>query len=131
MAGPYSGTAGSVVLVSGGTTRVGWISEWNLDKSMDVVETTSFGDNNRLIIPSIKDASGSFSGSFADDDTAQAALVAAFEAGTYIGLRLYEGAAKYWNVGSALITGMGPSMSVDGKGDISYDFEAHGSSALV
>jgi len=33
MAGPYSGTAGSVVLVSGGTTLVGWVTEWSLDKS--------------------------------------------------------------------------------------------------
>lgn len=131
MAGPYSGTAGSVVVVSGGTNLIGWINEWNLDKSMDVVETTSFGNNNATNIPSIKSASGSFSGSFDDADTGQAALVTAFEAGSYIGLRLYEGTAKYWNVGSALLTGLGPSMSVDGKGDMSYDFTAHGASALV
>lgn len=131
MPGPYSGTAGSVVVISGGTTLIGWITEWDLSKSMNQVETTSFGNNNELIIPSIKGASGSFSGSFDDADTGQAALVTAYEAGTYIGLRLYMGTAKYWNVGSALITDLGPSMSVDGKADISYDFRAHGASALV
>lgn len=131
MAGPYSGTAGSVVLVSGGTTLVGWITEWDFSKSMDVVETTSFGNNNRTIIPGIKSGSGSFSGSFDDADTAQAALVTAYEAGTYIGLRLFMGTAKYWNIGSALLTEIGPSMSVDGKEDVGYSFDAHGASALV
>lgn len=131
MAGPYSGTAGSVVLVSGGTTLVGWITEWSLDKSLETVDTTSFGNNNRTRIPSIKDATGSFSGSFADDDTAQASIITAFENGTFVGLRLYVGTAKYFNIGSAVITGYNPTMSVDGKADISYDFESNGSSALV
>jgi hypothetical protein len=131
MAGPYSGTAGSVVLVSGGTTLVGWITEWSLDKSLETVDTTSFGNNNRTRIPSIKDATGSFSGSFDDGDTAQSAIITAFENGTFVGLRLYVGTAKYFNIGSAVITGYNPTMSVDGKADISYDFESNGSSALV
>lgn len=131
MAGPYSGTAGSVVLISGGTTLVGWITEWSLDKSLETVDTTSFGNNNRTRIPSIKDASGNFSGSFDDSDSAQSAIISAFEAGTFVGLRLYVGTAKYFNIGSAVITGYNPTMSVDGKADISYDFESNGSSALV
>ena len=131
MAGPYSGTAGSVVLVSGGTTLVGWITEWSLDKSLTTVETTAFGNNNRLVVPSIKSATGSFTGSFDDSDTAQTAIISAFENGTYVGLRLYVGTAKYFNIGSALITGYNPTMSVDGKTDIEYNFESNGSSALV
>jgi hypothetical protein len=131
MAGPYSGTAGSVVLISGGTTLVGWIGEWSLDKSLATVETTAFGDNNRRVIPSIKSATGSFSGSFDDSDTAQAAIITAFENGTFVGLRLYVGTAKYFNIGSAVINGYNPTTSVEGKTDIEYTFEANGSSALV
>lgn len=131
MAGPYSGTAGSVVLVSGGTTLVGWVTEWSLDKSLETVDTTSFGNNNRTRIPSIKDATGSFTGSFDDADTAQSALITAFENGTFVGLRLYVGTAKYFNIGSAVITGYNPTMAVDGKADIEYTFESNGSSALV
>lgn len=131
MAGPYSGTAGSVVLVSGGTTLVGWIGEWSLDKSLTTVETTSFGDNNARKIPSIKTAAGSFKGSFDDADTAQSAIITAFENGTYVGLRLYVGTAKYFNIGSAIINGYNPTTKVDGKADIEYTFEANGSSALV
>jgi len=131
MAGPYSGTAGSVVLVSGGTTLVGWVTEWSLDKSLETVDTTSFGNNNRTRIPSIKDATGSFTGSFDDADTAQSALITAFENGTFVGLRLYVGTAKYFNIGSAVITGYNPTMAVDGKADIEYAFESNGSSALV
>lgn len=121
----------SVVLVSGGTTLVGWITEWSLDKSLETVDTTSFGNNNRTRIPSIKEANGSFTGSFDDADTAQAAIITAFENGTFVGLRLYVGTAKYFNVGSAIITGYNPTMAVDGKADIEYTFEANGSSALV
>ncbi len=95
------------------------------------MDTTSFGDNNRLRIPSIKDATGSFTGSFADDDTAQSSIITAFENGTFVGLRLYVGTAKYFNIGSAVITGYNPTMAVDGKADIEYTFEANGSSALV
>jgi len=131
MAGPYSGTAGSVVLISGGTTLVGWVTEWSLDKSLETVDTTSFGNNNRTRIPSIKDATGSFTGSFDDADTAQSALITAFENGTFVGLRLYVGTAKYFNIGSAVITGYNPTMAVDGKADIEYTFESNGSSALV
>lgn len=131
MPGPYSGTAGSVVCTTGGTTLVGWITEWSLDKSMDTVDTTSFGNNNRTRIPSIKDATGSFSGSFDDADTAQSALLTAFESGSYVGLRLYAGSAKYWNIGSALIVGYSPTMAVDGKLDVEYSFEANGATTLV
>jgi len=46
-------------------------------------------------------------------------------------LRLYVGTAKYFNIGSAVITGYNPTMAVDGKADIEYAFESNGSSALV
>jgi len=118
-------------LVSGGTTLVGWITEWSLDKSLETVDTTSFGNNNRTRIPSIKDATGSFTGTFDDADTAQSSLITAFENGTFVGLRLYVGTAKYFNIGSAVLTGYNPTMAVDGKAEIEYTFESNGSSALV
>lgn len=133
MAGPYSGTAGSVVLNQGtaGTARVGWITEWSLDKTRTTVQTTSFGQDNSTVIGGIKSATGSFSGSFADDDSGQDALLDAFENGTYVRLQLYVGTAGHFNIGSALIVNYAPTTNAEGKADISYDFEANGSSAFV
>lgn len=133
MAGPYSGTAGSVVINLGtaGTPLVGWITEWSLDKTRSTVETTSFGQDNATVIGGIKSASGSFSGSFDNNDTGQTALLTAFENGEYVGLRLYVSNTGYFNIGSALITNYSPTTTADGKADISYDFEANGSSAFT
>lgn len=134
MAAPYSGTAGSVVLISGGTTRLGNITEWSLDQQRTTVETTAFGDDNRRVIPAIKSATGSFSGSFDNDDTGQTAFINAYGSGTYLQLRLHfggEGSTNYWDIGSALITSINNSISITGKGEISYDFECNGGATLV
>ena len=88
MGTPISGTAGSVVYMTGGTTVVGEITEWNLDLSMSPVEVSAFGDNWKRSIPSIRAASGSFSGNFAGDDTAQTSLRNAMLGGSAIALRL-------------------------------------------
>ena len=125
MGTPVSGTAGSVVYMTGGTTVVGEISEWSLDLAMSPVETTAFGDGWKRSIPSFRSGSGSFMGSHANDDTAQTSLRNAMLGGSAIALRLYEGTA-YWNVGTAYITGNGRSISQSGKAELSYDFEPSG-----
>ena len=125
MGTPISGTAGSVVYMTGGTTVVGEISEWSLDLSMSPVEVSAFGDNWKRSIPSIRAASGSFSGNFAGDDPAQTSLRNAMLGGSAIALRLAEGTA-YWTVGTAYLTGHGRAITHQGKADTSYDFEPSG-----
>jgi hypothetical protein len=125
MGTPISGTAGSVVYMTGGTTVVGELSEWSLDLSMTTVETTAFGDGWKRAIPSFRSAGGSFSGSFAGDDTAQTSLRNAMLGGSAVALRLYEGTA-YWNIGTAYLTGNGRSISQSGKAETSFDFEPSG-----
>lgn len=127
----YSGTAGSVVYMTGGTTLVGEISEWSFDGSMSPVETTSFGSRNVKRISGLIDGSGSFSGNFDAADSAQGSLVNAFLGGSAIALRLYLNATKYVNIGTAYVTGWGPSIAVDGKGDVSYDFDCGDAYTLV
>jgi hypothetical protein len=134
MAGPYSGTAGSVVLISGGTTRLGNITEWNLTMERTTVETTSFGLDATTIIPAIKTNSGSFTGNWDNADTGQTGFYDAYESGSYLRLRLHFGAGgsiNYWDIGSALITGVNATTSVTGKAEISYDFEVNGTVGLV
>jgi predicted secreted protein len=125
-----SGTAGSVVYMTGGTTTVQGIKEWSLDIGMDPSEITAFGDQWRRIIAGIRQFSGSFSGN-ADDDTSQTNLRNAMLGGSAIALRLYDKSTSYYNVGSAFLTNMGPSVSYDGEATNSFDFDGNGALTYV
>ena len=126
-----SGTAGSVVYMTGGTTLVGEISEWRMDMTMSPIETTAFGDSWNTFIPSTRGATGSFSGNFDPADAAQGSIVAAMMAGSAIALRLYASASKYFNVGTAYVNSMGPGISQKGKGDIQFGFTVSDTVNLV
>ncbi len=126
-----SGTAGSAVYMTAGTTVIGEISEWSLDFSHSPVDVTSFGDNWERVIPSIRGATGSISGNFDPADTAQLSLINAFLGGSAIALRLYASASKYWDVGTAYSTGMSPAISQAGKADVAYNFKVSGAVTLV
>lgn len=124
-----SGTAGSVVLydASAGTAAIIGMSEWSLDFSDNVVETTAFGDRFTDRIAGIMDWSLSFSGN-RDTDTSQTTLINAALGGSVVAFRAYESATGYWS-GSVILDGMSPSIAVDGKGDMS--FSGAGKGALV
>lgn len=124
----YSGTAGSVVLMTGGTTNIVGIGEWSLDIAGEVVETSAFGDQWRKNIPGIRSFSFSFAGR-GDSDASQTLLKSAILAGSVQAYRLYDSPSTYWNIGSAIFAGMSPSITFDGRGDVSYDFT--GSDALT
>ena len=124
----YSGLAGSVIA---GTVVAGEISEWSLSISASTVDTTAFGDTWTERIVSVKDATGSFSGNFDAADAGQSVLVANMLAGSAMALKLYLSGAKYFNIGTAIITGLGPAISETGKGEISYDFEVSGPVTLT
>lgn len=121
-----SGTAGSVVYTTGGTTAAGEIAEWSLDLSHAPVETTAFGDTWERYVPSIRGATGSFAGNFDNSDTVQTNLRNAMLGGSALSLRCYVNGSNYFSIGTAYLTGMSPSISVDGKADVSYDFQVSG-----
>jgi hypothetical protein len=126
-----SGTAGSAVIVAGGTAIVGEIAEWSLSLGMDTVEVTAFGDNWDEVLPSVRNATGSFSGNFDPADAIQGTVVSYMMAGSALALRLYASGTKYFNVGTAYVTGMEPGISQKGKADISFNFKASGPVTLV
>lgn len=127
----YSGTAGSVVYTTGGTTLVGEIKEWSFDGAAETVETTAFGQTYKSRIPGLRDGGGSFSGNFDHADTAQLALVNSFLGGSAVALRLYMSSAKYISIGTAYFEGFSPSMSYDGVGEAGYDFVTSGSYSIT
>jgi hypothetical protein len=120
----FSGTAGSVVYTLGGTTVISGIGEWTLDLSLSPVETTSFGNTWDEQQSSVRTYTGSFSGN--KDVSGQTSFAVKFTDGLPIGLKLYEDETHYWDTGIAYVTGMSPSVSIKGKGDISFNFQGAG-----
>jgi hypothetical protein len=126
-----SGTAGSVVYMTGGTARVGGLAEWSMSINMSTVETTSFSDQFDTFVPSTRGASGSFTGSWDPTDSAQTSMVNASLGGSAVALRLYTNGSAYWNIGTAYLNSMETGISQKGKGDLSFNFTASGPVTLV
>ena len=125
-----SGLFGSVIHLSGGTVNTVGMAEWSLDIGMSPAEVSAFGDTFRRKLASLREYSGNIAGN-ADTDASQATLRNAMIGGSVIGLRLYDSPTTYWSCGSVLLTNMGNQISVDGKGDRSFDFEGDGAVSYV
>lgn len=123
-----SGTAGSVTV---GTVAVGEMAEWSLDLGHAPVQVTAFGDVWEEYIPSLRNATGSFSGNFDNSDASQTTLINSMLGGSAVALRFYVSGSKYFNVGTAYLTGMSPTISVAGKADVSYSFQVSGPVTFV
>jgi hypothetical protein len=131
MGNALSGTAGSVVYMTGGTTVAGSIKEWKFNISHSPVQTTTFGDVWESFIPSLRNATGSFAGNFDNTDSVQTSLESAMLGGSACAFRLYISPTKYYNVGTAYLTGHGPSISNEGKAETSFDFQVSGPVTFV
>lgn len=126
----FSGTAGSVTVGAGAQLMIGNISEWSLDASMSPVESTVFGETWDSAIPSVRNVTVSFSGNLDRADSGQDLLDTQFETPSSTTLRLWETADKYW-LCVGFITGISPTISVKGKGEMSYNFQGSGSVTYV
>jgi len=117
-----AGTAGSVYTTTTGTAvaEVSGIKSWTLDYVMDALETTDFGDSGkRTYIPGLSGWSGSFEG-YKDGAPKTIGTEALIE------FRESTNSTQKWT-GAAIITGIHPSVSVDGIVAVSYDFQGTGS----
>lgn len=120
-----SGTAGSVVLNG---TAVAQVSEWSFNIAADVVEVTVMGSDWRTYVPGLAGATGSFTLFY--DPTAPAmhpTLRTAILSRTAGSASLYAGtAANFYSAATIYITGLSPTVSVDGAATDSYDFTVSG-----
>lgn len=125
MANAVSGTAGSVAVVSGGTTVIGSVKEWSLDIAHNTPETTAFGDSWRTYIAGIREFSGSLSLNVDPADAAQTTVRNAILNGSAaFTFRFYAGTNYY--AGSALVSGISPSLGFDGVWENSADIQGSG-----
>lgn len=121
-----SGTAGSVIYFSGVDAIVGEIREWTLDLSATPIDITAFGEEANRYIPNINRATGSFSGNLDPSNATQGSVRSDFLNSANVRLLLYHSSTGYTDAIRAHVTGFGPSISVDGKAEISYDFQVTG-----
>jgi hypothetical protein len=117
----YHGKQG--VIRINGTILVG--ATWDLDKSTDKVEVTSFGDANKTYVQGLPDVKGSLAAFWDNSDTS---LLAAAEAAGGATLSLYPSSlvAGAYHYGPAIID---YKISVDVKGAVKLtgSFVANGS----
>lgn len=122
-----SGLFGSVVLTTGGTTRVEGIGEWSLDVAMTTQEVSEFGDQWKVRLQGQREATFSFGPNGIAGTATQKTLRDYMLAGSAVGLRLYETETNYWTIGTAWLTGMNRAINVAGKLETGFDGEASGS----
>lgn len=119
----FSGSDG-VILV--GTDQVAEIRSFSIDESMDTLEDTSMGDQNRSYKASLKSFSGSADVFFDDTDTSgQGALTVGTSATLNIQM---EGntSGDHKLSGTVLVTGRTITASFDGLVEASITFQGTG-----
>ena len=117
----FSGKAGAVNVAA---ADVNGIKSWTLDYVYDALEGTGFDSSgHRVYTPGLDGWSGSFEG-FKD--------AAPLTIGTEVALVLEETqTATQKFSGQAIITGLHPSVSVDGIVSYSYDFQGTGALTIA
>lgn len=124
----YHGKSGVVYIstsAAGSASSVLAVSSWNIDRSTDTVEVTSFGDANKTYVQGLPDISGSFEG-FWDDTEAKLFTAAASSDGIKMYLYPSSNAPSKYFYGPAWLSasmdcGVSDAVSVSGE------FKANGS----
>ncbi len=124
--GALSGTAGSVVYFNGADTVIGEVREWSLDLSATPIDVTAFGEAAERYISNINRATGSFSGNLDTGDAVQGSVRSDYLNGANVRLLLFHSGTEYIDAMKAHITGYGPTISVDGKAGVEYEFQVTG-----
>jgi predicted secreted protein len=122
-----TGLTGSIGI---GSSKVAETSDWKVDYSADMLESTSFGgDGTKTFLPGLKEWNGSTNSNFDQTDTTgQKAMQDAFLNGTSVALKLYVDATHYYG-GTAYIKKISPAVQVNQIVKVAFDFQ--GSGALM
>jgi predicted secreted protein len=120
------GKGGAVKLGTPTANLVAAMNEWTLTSNADEVDTTSFGDTDKVWMAGFKDSSLTFSGFYDNADTYQGDLHEAFDAGTEVTIKLYtDGTHGFQGVG--VVTSREVSASVSGAVTCNFGLRVNGS----
>ena len=109
-----------------GTTTVGEISEWTLDVSADIVDTSAFGDEWKNKTATQKDWTGSITGRLDTSDTGQSALII----GADITANFYVDATHYYS-GAGVVESISRSAAVADVITVTFNFTGNGALTYV
>jgi hypothetical protein len=116
----YASTTGS-----GTAIPVASLTNWSLDQKTDRVETTSYGDANKVYVQGLPDLSGNFAGFWDDSDTTLKTAAVSAD-GTKLYLYPSTDAITKYAYGPAWVD-VSFDVAVDGAVKISGSFAANGS----
>lgn len=119
---------GSACLVKVATTTIGFTDNFSLTINMGSAETTTFGDDWKANIATIRDVSLSISGSYDKSDSGQDTAIwteLLSGDGDISDLRVYVAAANYFS-GSAVLTSASISSTAADKISYSASFVGNG-----
>ena len=123
----HKGSEGTVHV---GTDAISEIKSYSINESMNVIDDSNIGDTAKTYQAGSTEWDGSVDTFFDELDTAQIALTA----GASVTIKFYpEGTTtgdKYYT-GTALVTGITRSASVDGMVDASYSLKGTGALTLA
>lgn len=122
MGSPLAGYGGGIKWASGAVAELG---EWGIDINVDMQEITSFGDLWKRYLAGLREWAGSCSGRFDGTDAGQKAMLAALLAGTSATITFKLDDTHSFS-GTAYLSAAGPSASVDGLVEISFDIQGTG-----
>ena len=125
----YMGKDGFVSLL--GDTEAGtFIDTWSLSMGIGTAEVTSYGDNSKAFVSTIREWSVSLTGTMDRSDTHQDPLFDNFDSTTQtsVSIRLFAGSSTERWVGTTLPTGLTINSAVGDK--VGWTAELQGSSNL-
>jgi hypothetical protein len=113
---------------TGSASPVSMKNKWTIDQSSDRYDVTAFGDANKISVPGVPGASGSFSGYWDADDTTVTNLIGSSVARKmYVYFDRLNNPTKYFY--TTAFFDLTFETGVDSAGQISANWEA-GSAAL-
>lgn len=118
--------------LAGTYTEIDGINKGSIKLNGESLDTTDFKDTSafRTKIASLRNASGSMSGDYEPADVPEAAIIAAWLAGTNVFIKVLPDGTKGF-LGEAVITNIGLDADVGGKAAISIDWEFTGAVSAV
>ncbi len=104
----------------GGVT-IGEMSDWSLDVSADIVDTSAFSDEWKKKVGTQKDWTGNCSGRLDTTNAGQSALIV----GSEVTLQFYIDDIHYYE-GDAIVESISRSAAVAGTIDVTFNFTGNG-----
>jgi predicted secreted protein len=119
-----AGKGGSVKLTS---NTVADVTSWTVDIAIDMLDSTSLGDDWREYVAGLAGATGSVECNWAvaTDTNGQTALQTAALAGSTVTLNLYTNDSNYYS-GSAYVSNLNVSDPVDDLVTATFDYQYTG-----